>query len=557
MQSCCRREWWKDAVLYQIYPRSFKDSDGDGIGDINGIIEKLDYFTFLGIQGLWLSPMYKSPMKDFGYDISNLTDIDPLFGNLEDFKNLLEAAHKRDLKIIMDFVPNHTSDQHPWFQKSLKREDPYTDYYVWRDGDKDKIPNNWLSVFGRTSWTWYDERKQWNYHAFIPEQPDLNYENPRVLEDMKKALAFWMDLGVDGFRYDAVVNLIEDQRFLDEPLSGDPNAKPIEHEYLRHIYTEDLPKIFTTLKEFSEVIKDFETKTGRDNLIVSEAYVTPKVSMEYYELSDIDMPYNFGLTYLNKTCDVSCYSEKIKEWMDVMSRNRWPNWVVSNHDRARISTRVGEQYIDAIHSLMLLLPGTPQFYYGDEIGMENINVTFEETQDPWGKNLGPVRYVLYSRDPNRSPMQWDASHMAGFTTANISWLPVHPDYKTRNVEVQKIRKFSHLNIFRALVWLRKYPSFRDKNLFYGPITDNIYSFGRYMPGNRGFYIILNLGHQPDTYPYDQHPKKMQDHASNVILFTGSLQDTYKVGQEIDLKDLRLNPGDGLVLTGKYNNLFPN
>ncbi|CAK9300638.1 unnamed protein product [Gordionus sp. m RMFG-2023] len=544
-KTCDADKWWKHSIIYEVYPRSFKDSNGDGVGDLKGIISKLDYFTYLGIDAIWLTPVYKSPMKDFGYDIANFVDIDPLFGDLDNFKDLVTEAHNRDFKIIMDFVPNHTSREHNWFNLSCQEIEPYTDYYVWKNGKlmKDgKIgpPNNWLSQFGGSAWTWNSQRSQFYYHAFLKEQPDLNYENPKVLEEMKNVLRFWLDLGVDGFRIDAVSNLHEDLRYLDEP-TNDEGSISDEFNYLKHIYVLHQPKTITTIAEFVKVIRSYENVPSTIKAIMIEDYDKAQNLMVYFDESGADFPFNFDfvgadakhlggfgtmklvdswMKYMTApTKSVAVANRHAPEGNDVKSNyssrssqiidysKRWPNWVTSNHDRHRFATRFGENMTDVFHMLILLLPGTPTVYYGDELGMTNIDVPpFTQTQDSFALNMGPERYKLYTRDPERSPMQWDSTPNAGFTTSNSPWLPVNPDYVKKNFQTEKDDKMSHLNIFRTLVKLRREKEFRNIYISYGAITKNIFSFVRKnAEGDKGYFIILNLGREPDYYPLEAHP----------------------------------------------------
>jgi glycosidase len=436
--------WWKNTIIYQIYPRSFKDFDGNGIGDIKGIEANLNYFKYIHVGGVWISPIYKSPMKDFGYDISDFKDIDPIFGTIDDFKSLISTAHGMGLKIIMDFVPNHSSDEHDWFQKSVRREEPYTDYYVWVDpkgfdDNGDPIPpSNWVSHFRFSAWQFVEERGQFYLHQYLPQQPDLNYRNPLVLEEMKDVLRFWLDLGVDGFRMDAVVTIWEDDRWLDEPPSGDPNAAD-ENDWLYydHIYTINLPETRNILKEFYETIKSY----GDDKLSVLEANV-PKLEdfLEYYKSCDFPFNFNFPNSWGSPGNSTPPYpliasevKDQIDEWIEKTPEGKIANWVLGSHDTSRVANRYGRKYVDALNVMALTLPGTVITYQGEEIGMSNnLNISFFETQDPRGCNCGPERYMECSRDPERTPYQWNSEDQtAGFSTNTSAetWLPINSNYK--------------------------------------------------------------------------------------------------------------------------------
>ncbi|XP_065318256.1 alpha-glucosidase-like [Gordionus sp. m RMFG-2023] len=582
-KTCNVDKWWKHSIMYEVYPRSFQDSNGDGIGDLKGIISRLDYFTYLGIDAIWLTPVYKSPMKDFGYDIADFVDIDPLFGDLHDFKELVAEAHNRNIKIIMNFVPNHTSREHNWFNMSCQAIDPYKDYYVWKNGKlmndgKMGPPNNWLGQFGGSAWTWNSQRNQFYYHAFLKELPDLNFENPKVIEEMKKVLRFWLDLGVDGFRIDAVSNLHEDQRFLDELINdeGSISASKDEFNYLKHVYVRHQPKTITTVTEFVNVIRSYEKCPDTIKAIMIEDYNEVQNLMDYYDKSGADFPYNFDFVGADaKQLGGLGTLKLVDTWMKYMIppkksiendhksnhsvesshiidySKRWPNWVTSNHDRHRFATRSGENMTDAFHMLILLLPGTPTIYYGGELGMTDIDVpSFSQTQDSFALNMGLERYKLYTRDPERAPMQWDSSPNAGFTTSNSPWLPVNPDYVVKNFQTEKDDKMSHLNIFRALVKLRREKEFRDINIGYGAVNKNIFSFVRKnAEGTKGYFIILNLGREPDYYPLEEHSKGLTpaNEPLKVLLTTPSYHpnSAISIGNQINLfhsKEIELNQG---------------
>ncbi|XP_071488774.1 alpha-glucosidase-like [Diadema antillarum] len=491
-------EWWKDTIIYQIYPRSFMDSNGDGVGDLKGITSRLQYFVDIHVGAIWISPVYRSPFADFGYDISDFKDIDPVFGTLSDFDELVKEAHSLGLKVIMDFVPNHSSDKHPWFIESRKTRDyrnPYRDYYVWADPKagcvslepKECLPNNWVSVFGGSVWEWVEERQQFYMHAFLKEQPDLNYINQDVRQEMKDVVRFWMERGVDGLRVDAVANVIEDYLWRDEPLN--PNYKPtgeetmVQYDSLLHNFTFNQPDHHIIIKSWrSEVMAPYSTEPNY-RFMMTETYDSPANLLDYYgtdEEPEADYPFNFQLIGLNKdNLSGTKVYQLVDSWMRVTDGDKWPNWVIGNHDNFRVSHRLGHEFCRAANVLNLLLPGTPTTYYGEELGMEHIEVSFEETQDPFGKN-NPCCWKEYSRDPERSPMQWDGTKNAGFSSANKTWLPVHENHKTgTNVQSQLQNPTSMLQLYKSLAHIRKTKSaFQTNTMKYALVDENLFSFLR-------------------------------------------------------------------------------
>jgi alpha-glucosidase len=498
-------DWWKRTIVYQIYPRSFQDSDGDGVGDLRGIISRLDHFRYLNVETIWLSPVYRSPMVDFGYDVEDFVDIDPIFGTLDDFDELVSKAHSLGLKILMDFIPNHSSDRHRWFVESRKggKDNPYSDYYVWHDGklleNGTRVPpNNWVSCFTGPAWTWDEGRKQYYLHQFVPEQPDLNYRNPKVREEMKNVLQFWLDRDIDGFRVDAIATMFETEDiFQDEPTND--NYLPHEEFYFNHIYTRNQPEIHDVVHEWRLLFDEHDAKTGRHTFMVTEVYEGNVETMKYY-FSGADMPFNFHLIHAKQDCRAACFRELIDRWLLHMPDGKWPNFVLGNHDRSRVSKRRGPAYVNAMNVLLLTLPGTPTTYYGEEIGLNEIEVSYEDTQDPWGKNLGPELYRDSSRDPCRAPMQWDDSVNAGFSSALKTWLPVHPDYKLRNVKAQKSDSNSPLSIYRKVAKLRaEHSAFHSSHMSFLPGDDDVIAYVRFNPNDISstpYLVAINVGNSP-------------------------------------------------------------
>ncbi|XP_063231490.1 maltase 1-like isoform X3 [Bacillus rossius redtenbacheri] len=503
-QSGDREEWWRHDVIYQIYPRSFLDSNSDGVGDLKGICSKLDYIADLGVKTIWLSPIYKSPMKDSGYDIQDFKDIDPIFGTLEDFKTLVKEMKKKGLKLVMDLVLNHTSDQHEWFQKSLRRKEPYSDYYVWarakaHDGDRPLAPNNWLSVFSGSAWQWSPERGQFYLHQFAREQPDLNYRNPAVLREMLAAAQFWLDLGVDGFRADAVAHLFEDEQLRDEPLSEDP-GDPGEPGYgsLRHARTHNLPEAKDVLAELRRLLDLHSARTDLvRRLLMVEVYDTVPKTVEFYGNEDqplADYPFNFVfIDEVKKESTADDVKAKIELYLKNVPQGKWPNWVMGNHDKPRVASRLGPGLVDGLNMILLLLPGTAVTYYGEELGMEDTPVSWEQTVDPPGLLAGPARYAEHSRDPARTPMQWSADKHAGFTGADRPWLPVNGNHVTVNARAQAGVDRSHLGVYRALVKARSSPAVKEGATDIRVLQGSVLCFTRSKQGSASFLVAVNWG----------------------------------------------------------------
>lgn len=438
-----KKRWWKEGVIYHIYPRSFQDSTGDGNGDLQGITKRLDYFEFLGIKILYLSPIFRSPMVDNGYDISDFKDIDPMFGNLQDFEELLKEAHLRGMKLILDFVANHTSDQHPWFIESRSSKvNPKRDWYVWLDpAPGGGPPNNWVSVFGGSAWTYDAKTNQYYLHQFCPEQPDLNLRNAEVLGALNDVLTFWLDRGVDGFRADAVAHLVEDSRFQDEPTKDGYDTKRPRYDDLDHVYTKNFTANHKIVQGWRAVLDQYKDSyrilIGEildDNFQEVIKYYGGRFSNEF------DFPFNFGLLGLSQFTTAEEVYHVISDYLAALPKGKWPNWLLGNHDFPRIGSKVSHEYCRALNVLLLTLPGTAVTYYGEEIGMIDAKVPFKSQED--------------FRDPQRSPMQWCDKENAGFTPGTKAWVPVAENYKTANVEVQKADPTSALYLYKELVKLR-------------------------------------------------------------------------------------------------------
>ena len=450
--------WWQTGVVYQIYPRSFQDTNRDGIGDLNGIARRLDYLVALGVQALWISPFYPSPMKDFGYDVSDYTGVDPIFGTVDDFDRLVAAAHARDLQVIIDWVPNHTSDQHPWFRASRSsRSDPRRDWYIWRDARPDgSPPNNWLASFGGPAWTWDPQTGQYYLHSFLAEQPDLNWRNRSVRQAMFETLSFWLDRGVDGFRIDVAHAVMKDPELRDNP-PADPADRHFHKdmgEYGRqlHLYDRAHPDAHGVYREVRRLLEAHSAHRPRVSIGEIHLYdLEDWVKWYGADLDELHMPFNFSL--LNTPWTANAVRRTVDAMEAALPPGAWPNWVLGNHDEHRVASRLGAAAARSAMLLLLTLRGTPTLYYGDELGMEDVRIPPDQVQDPWGKNVPGLEL---GRDPERTPMQWDATRNAGFTDPDTRpWLPVAGDSAARNVEAQKGQPGTMLELTRALLAVRR------------------------------------------------------------------------------------------------------
>lgn len=484
--------WWQRGIIYQIYPRSFMDRSGDGIGDLPGIIDRLDYLVWLGVDAIWLSPVYPSPMADFGYDVSEYCDIDPVFGSLRDMDTLIEKAHALGLRVILDFVPNHTSDQHPWFIESRSsRDNPKRNWYLWHDGKEHGAPpNNWLSVFGGSAWEWDESTKQYYYHAFLKQQPDLNWRNPEVRRAMYDAMRFWLERGADGFRVDVMWHLIKDAHLRDNPPNPDyvPGHGQPPYNALIPAYSTDQPEVH-------EVVREMRTLVDRygDRVLIGEIYLPIRQLVAYYgdDGRGAHIPLNFQLITL--PWNARQITASIAEYEGALPDYAWPNWVLGNHDNSRIASRIGPLQARNAAIMILTLRGTPTLYYGDEIGMRDSVIPPEIVRDQQEKNLPGLGL---GRDPERTPMQWSPGPGAGFTRGT-PWLPFGIDYKHLNVEVERDDPGSMLSLYRRLIQLRR----REPALAIGdyvPVLTDFEDVVAYRREARGkaFLVALNLGHRP-------------------------------------------------------------
>lgn len=506
------------------------DSNDDGIGDLPGITSKLDYLQALGIDAIWISPIFPSPMADHGYDVSDYTDIHPIFGTLDDFDELLGEAHQRNLKVILDWVPNHTSNEHPWFLESRSsRDNPKRDWYIWRDPAPDGgPPNNWLSHFGGIAWTWDEQTGQYYNHSFLKEQPDLNWRNPEVKQAMFDTLRFWFDRGVDGFRVDVIWHLIKDEQLRDNP--ENPNWQPGDSPYQRLIplYSADRPEVHQVIREMRAVFDEYD-----ERVLIGEIYLPVERLVTYYgeEDNEIHLPYNFQLILLPWEAPV--ISAAIDTYEAEIPTHGWPNWVLGNHDRHRIASRVGPEQARVAAMLLLTLRGTPTIYYGDEIGMQDVEIPPELIQDPQEIR---VPGIGLGRDPVRTPMQWDASPNAGFTTGT-PWLPLAPDYQTVNVTAEEDDPDSILTLHRRLIDLRSVERALEVGHYRSvPTHGNLLAYLRELNDDR-FLIALNLGDASEVFT-----ARALTFEGQVALSTHLDRDDEAVRDSIDLR-----PNEGVVV----------
>jgi alpha-glucosidase len=481
--------WWQTGVIYQIYPRSFQDSNGDGIGDLRGITQRLPYLVELGVDAIWLSPIFPSPIADFGYDISDYTDIDPIFGSLSDFDALLTAAHAQGIKVILDLVPNHTSDRHPWFLESrASRGSRKRDWYIWRDpAANGGPPNNWLSVFGGSAWQYDRASGQYYYHAFLAAQPDLNWCNPAVRSAIYEVMRFWFRRGVDGFRIDVIWHLIKDEQFRDNPPNPNFRASDPPHHRLIPLYTADRPEVHDVIAELRRVADEFS-----DRVLIGEIYLPLERLVAYYgrDLAGVHLPFNFSL--LSASWDASSIARLISEYEAALPAGGWPNWVLGNHDRLRIASRVGASQARIAAILLLTLRGTPTIYYGDEIAMNQVAIAPDEVRDPMGKNIPDLGL---GRDGCRTPMQWDSTAHAGFSTAD-PWLPVGGRFAKDSVVDQRRDKTSIYQLYRRLIDLRRKRAALLSGSYGRVLAEgNLLVFTREIGGER-ILVALNFGDEP-------------------------------------------------------------
>uniref|UniRef100_A0A1L8DR17 alpha-glucosidase n=1 Tax=Nyssomyia neivai TaxID=330878 RepID=A0A1L8DR17_9DIPT len=553
----CDLDWWRSANVYQIYPRSFKDSNGDGIGDLNGITEMLPYLKYLGIDAFWMSPIFKSPMADFGYDIADFYDIQPEYGTMADFERLLKTAHDLNIRVVLDFVPNHSSDESEWFIKSAAKDEKYKDFYIWHPGrdnpddPNNKLPpSNWRSEFRKSAWEFHKDRKEYYLHQFHKKQPDLNYRNQNVVDTMKGVLRFWLDKGVDGFRVDTVPSLFEvqpiDGHYPDEAKSG-ATDDPDNYNYLHHNLTKDLPETTEMVYQWREVLDEYTAKDKNTRILLTEAYSNIDILMEYYGngiRNGSHVPFNFYMIMnLRNHSNAIDYNNNIQLWLDKLPKKSVANWVMGNHDQRRIGSRFGTHRIDLINMIIKTLPGVSITYNGEEIGMTDVFLTWDQTVDPPACNSNPDIYDQFSRDPARTPFQWDDTTSAGFSTSTNTWLPVSPQFQQVNVKVQKSAPRSHLTVYRQLLRLRHTETLQKGSVETRTHGENILSITRRLPGRDTFITIANIG------PFRESIDLRELFSARLTFHIVAVNSKRHDGEIIRSPNLDLDPYEAFVLKG--------
>jgi alpha-glucosidase len=543
-----RDPWWKHAVIYEIYPRSFQDSNGDGVGDINGITSRLDYLRDLGIDAIWITPMYPSPQVDFGYDISNYEAIDPQYGTMADFDRLVAEAKKRNIRVIMDWVPNHTSDQHPWFLESrASLNNPKRDWYIWRDGKgPNNPPNNWQSWFGHSAWTFDARTSQWYYHYFYVQQPDLNWRNPQVRKAMYEVLRFWLDHGVAGFRMDAVSRLFEDPNLHDDPILpgknafGDPN--------IQHKYTDDLPEVHDVLREIRKLVDSYPG----DPVLISEAdepTIQDLAKMYGVNNDEVQLPMDFQVADVNKLS--ATQFRKLLDDIEFNPLDGEPYFFFSNHDQSRSWDRYGDgvhndQIAKLMAAFLMTTRATPQMYYGEEIGMRTtIPSRVEDVKDPVGRTGWPKDK---GRDGERTPMQWDSSRNAGFSTAEKTWLAVPSSAAQYNVALEQRDPYSILNFYKQLIALRReLPALHEGEYVAVDRDDpNVLAYLRKVPnGADSLLVALNMSTEPHTVNF-----KLKGFGIQGISARTLLTEPPQVTGELPLSEIKIAPFGVLIAAVK-------
>ena len=524
-------QWWQNAVVYEVYPRSFGDSNGDGIGDLNGITEHLDYLRELGIDAIWITPCFPSPQVDFGYDISSYHAIDPQYGTLVDFDRLVAEAKKRNIRVLLDFVLNHTSDQHVWFLESKSsRTNPKADWYVWRDGKDHQAPNNWQSLFGHSAWQFLPERGQFYYHAFALQQPDLNWRNREVRDAMYDEMRFWMRRGVSGFRLDAVAALFEDPQFRDEAVK--PGKNPSGEPIVTHEYTSNLAECHDVFRELHKVTDEYP-----GGVLIGETFANNAAELaKLYGAHDDEIHLPMDTQFAFARFSAESFREKLRE-AETQLGDRAPLFLFENHDSPRSINRFGDgKHNPEIAKLLATLLLTPRcaalLYYGEEIGMENNDPTRkEDVRDPIGRAAWPK---FKGRDGERTPMQWDASVNAGFSAAKTTWLPVAPNYPRRNVAAETRDPDSLLNYYKVLMRLRRTNgALRDGAFQLVNESDkNVLAFVRKAAGGKTVLVALNFTAHAQTAQFD---------LGSATHSTTLLSSFSKAGESSNLKALALAP----------------
>jgi alpha-glucosidase len=514
-------DWWREAVFYQVSPRSFQDSNGDGVGDLAGILARLDYLSeTLGVDAIWLSPFYPSPMADFGYDITDYCGVDPRFGDLAAFDRLLAEVHRRGMRLVVDLVPNHTSDRHPWFLDSRSsRTAPRRDWYLWHDPAAGGAPpNNWQAMFGGPAWEWDPATGQFFLHSFLAAQPDLNWRNPEVREAMYGVMRFWLDRGVDGFRIDVAEFILKDPEFADDPAPAG-SARPRSRAH------PDVHGVFREVRALLDGYRPPRVAIGEiheDDLAVWSSY--------YGRGDELHFPFNFSLFYT--PWEAGAVRRCVEAVEACLPPGAWPDWVLGNHDEPRLATRIGDAGSRLAAVLLLTLRGTPTLYNGDELGLPQAEIPPERQQDPFGRQV-PGR----GRDGCRTPMLWDGSPNGGFCPPGVEpWLPLGPAGGDRSVEAELGDPGSHLSLYRALLALRRGSAALRRGGYRSldGTPDGCFAYRRTAAGSPGLTMVLNFA---------SATREVTGAGTGRIAVSTGMD---RVGEAV-AGPLRLGPGEGVVI----------
>lgn len=521
--------WWYNAVIYQIYPRSFYDANGDGIGDLPGIIARLDYLQALGVDAIWLNPVYPSPMRDFGYDVSDYCDIDPVFGDMADMQKLINEVHRRGMRIIMDMVFNHTSHQHPWFKASVDNVAPFADFYIWAKNphDVNQLPNNWRSAFGGSAWRWHHKKQAYYLHSFLPAQPDLNWRNPAVEKAAFTILDFWLARGIDGFRFDVINLLYKDQHLQNNPLRFGGIGRP--YEWQQHRHDRNQPETHTFLQRLRRHLDNAGDILSIGEIMYDKYETSATAASFCGQQDELHLTFNFEL--LHARFNAQAMHHALQRWYQALGDN-WPSITFSNHDFKRQISRLGKHAQQSKAKLLAMLAltvkGTPVLYYGEEIGMAEEPVRKREIQDPAGQFYWPL---YKGRDGCRRPMCWDDSEYGGFS-AQRSWLPISPACAQKNVQAAQQDNNSLWHSYRQLLQLRRQtPCLHAGEIRLLPVKNQIFCFERSYQGTC-LRVMLNLS---------GHPQKLSWHTQHAEKCLYNNQ-----GAANNVRPAQLNPWQGLI-----------
>lgn len=562
------KEWWETALIYQIWPRAFQDSDGDGEGDLQGIINRLDYIKDLGVDAIWLNPIYESPWFDSGYDITDHNKIHPTLGDEEDIESLIEEAHERDLKVILDIVPNYSSIEHSWFNLSRAEIEPYDDFYIWANGTVDDSderiePNDWTSVYDEerngSAWTWDAIREQWYYHKFHHLEPDLNLRNEDVVKKILETLDFWLEKGVDGFFFSSVSYYFEDEDLDDDDDDDDDDGNINDNDKLENgknkaddddNNNDSEERTIELLHRFWSHVDNWtkENNSTAKLLIVSSGEGNGSLISSYDNETETGIvTYNdLLIRTINSTSDADDIKKAIDDWMDMLPENSTTNWPLTNHDNSRTPSRMDDENMDGLEILSLLLPGQTITYYGEEISMIDTQVSWSDTIDPMACENPQEDFENNSRDRARTPMQWNSSLSAGFSSSNETFLPVNPLFEDINVEDQVKEPFSSISIYKKVALLRKEsPVFTHGDYELESENENrILILKRFLEGYPTYIAIINLESFNETVNLTELYPELED-TFEVVISTDPDIDTAEIESEFVLSG-----NEAVVLKGR-------